>query len=404
MEAKKSGLCPKRLKNVDAYIQRIVEQGKTAGAGAMIIRHGEVAYCSSFGMRDREINAPLKNDAIYRIFSLTKTFTVVAAMTLYEKGLFRLHQPIADFLPAYKNTQTAEHDERGMIRLVPAKSPVSFEHLFTMTSGIASPGDGSYSTLAMLDVIKKMERNAKKGRPWNLARLTDEAAKVPLCFHPGAYWMYGFSHDILGRLIEVISGKRFGVYLAETIFEPLGLKDTAFFVPAEKQDRVVKPYIYGRKGLMPLDIVNHLGLDPAAPKAPSVELGGRGLCSTMADCARYAQMLLNNGKWENERILSRKTLDLIRTSHCVPKEMACSGFEQINGYGYGLGVRTMLDTAKAGLNGSVGEWAWDGKMGTWYCIDPAEDLVALFFIQLESGYNSDLYRGFSQTVYAAIDD
>jgi CubicO group peptidase (beta-lactamase class C family) len=188
---------------------------------------------------------------------------------------------------------------------------------------------------------------------------------------------------------------------------PLGLTDTAFYVPKEKQNRIVKPYRWGPKGLEEIT-----GTDsekaPAVP--PAFESGGGGLCSTMADCARYALMLLHNGKplpagkRGTGRILSRKTVELIRANHCDLSLLAPSFFPHMAGYGYGLGVRTMTDIAGAGLNGSVGEWAWDGRMGTYYFVDPAEEMTALFFIQLISGYTSDLQRGFVQTVYSAIDD
>ncbi|MCL2831789.1 MAG: beta-lactamase family protein [Treponema sp.] len=397
----KSGLCPKRLKNIDAYLQRIVDQGKVAGAAGMIVRRGEEAYCSSFGMRDREKTAKLENDNIYRIWSMSKTFTIAAAMTLYEKACFRLHQNIADFLPAFKDIKVAESDERGIIKLVPAKRPITFENLFTMTSGIPYPGDSSYTARQLAEINHAAARDAKKGKPWNTGKMVDEAAKIPLCFHPGDQWMYGFSHDVLGRLIEVISGKKLSQYLAETIFEPLGIKDTAFYVPEEKQNRVVKPYNLGPKGLVE---INDAEGDNASPNPPAFESGGGGLCSTMADCALYAQMLLNNGRLGDERILSRKTIELIRANHVDEKRLRPSFFGHMGGYGYGLGVRTMLDTAAAGLNGSAGEWAWDGFMGTYYLVDPTEDMVALFFIQLVSGINSDLQRGFVQTVYSAIDD
>jgi len=396
-----AGLSLKRLQNVDMYLQRIVDEGKVAGAAGMITRHGIPAYYSSFGMRDREKKAPLADSDIYRIWSMTKTFTVAAAMTLYEKGLFRLHQPIADFLPAYTNMQVAELDKRGILSLVPAKRPITFEHLFTMTSGMPYPGGDSHSAHFMADLNKKAARDEACGKPWNTERMISEAAKTPLCFHPGDQWMYGFSHDILGRLIEVISNKKLSDYLSETIFKPLGLADTAFYVPKEKQERVVKPYRYGPKGLSEITDMEH---DNAAAEAPAFESGGGGLCSTMADCSRYAQMLLNNGKLGNERILSRKTIELIRANHCDESLLRPSFFPHMGGYGYGLGVRTMLDTAKAGLNGSAGEWAWDGYMGTYYLVDPEEEMTALFFIQLVSGINSELQRGFVQTVYGAIDD
>ena len=394
------GLCPKRLKNVDAYLQRIIDQGKVAGAAGMIIRRGEEAYCSSFGMRDREQNAPLENNAIYRIWSMTKTFTIAAAMTLYEKGLFRLHQPIADFLPAFKDLKVAESDERGIVNFVPSKRPITFEHLFTMTSGIPYPGDNSFSSRFMSDAYRKSHSHAKKGKAWNSERMINEVAKTPLCFHPGDGWLYGFSHDVLGRLIEVISGKTLGEFFTEVIFKPLGLKDTAFYVPKEKQKRVVKAYNLGPQGLKEIVDTD----DRASPNPPAFESGGGGLCSTMADCALFARMLLNKGKLGNERILSRKTIELISTNHCDFSILNPSFFPHMCGYGYGLGVRTMVDTAGAGLNGSVGEWAWDGYMGTYYLVDPSEDMTALFFIQLVSDINGPLQRGFVQTVYGAIDD
>ena len=399
--AKNHGLSQKRLKNVDAYLQRIVEQGKVAGAAGMIIRHDTQAYCSSFGMRDREKKAPLENDNIYRIWSMSKTFTIAAAMTLYEKALFRLHEPIADFIPAFRDAKVAESDGRGIVKIVPANRPVTFEHLFTMTSGIPYPSGDSFSGRKMEEINQRAERDAKKGKPWTTAQMVEEAAKAPLCFHPGDEWMYGFSHDVLGRLIEVISGKKLSEYLSETIFKPLGIKDTAFYVPKEKQDRVVKPYRLGPKGLVGVEETDG---DNASPNPPAFESGGGGLCSTMEDCSRYALMLLHEGKAGDERILSRKTIELIRANHVDAEKLRPSFFGHMGGYGYGLGVRTMLNPAAAGLNGSVGEWAWDGMMGTYYLVDPAEDMVALFFIQLMSDINSDLQRGFVQTAYSAIDD
>ena len=395
------GLCPKRLKNVDAYLKRIVDEGKAAGAGGMIIRHDAEAYCASTGFQDLEKKIPMKNDSLYRIFSMSKTITISAAMTLYEKALFRLHQPVADFIPAFKNVKVAESDERGIVRLVPPKRPLTFEHLFTMTSGIPYPSGDNYSGRIMAQLSKRADKAAAAGKPWNTARMIEEAAKVPLCFHPGDRWMYGFSHDVLGGLIEIISGKTLGVYLKETIFDPLGMSDTAFFIPQKKQSRAAKAYRLDKGGLK---LTTEFGHDPASSAPPAFESGGGGLCSTMADVAKFAQMLLHNGKAGAERILSRKTIELIRTNHVDVPLLEPSFFPHMTGYGYGLGVRTMLNTAKAGLNGSPGEWAWDGMLGTYYLVDPAENMTALFFIQLLSGINDQLQRGFVQTVYSAIDD
>jgi CubicO group peptidase (beta-lactamase class C family) len=394
MENAKGGFSQKRLQNVDDYLKRLIDQQEVAGIGALIIRHGEEAYCKSFGAQDREKNIPMANDSIYRIYSVTKTFTTVTAMTLYEKGLFKLHDPIAEFLPAYKDLQVAAHDDRGQVQLVPAKSPITFEHLFTMTSGIPYPGSGSYSSRIAAEL-----RAQFKGKATNQA-LAELTAQGPLCFHPGEYWMYGFSHDVLGALVEVITGKTLGAYLKEVILDPLGLTDTDFFVPESKRPRLAKVYEWTEKGLR-----KKTDLEPVTLSAPDLESGGGGLCSTLHDMGRYAFMLLNNGKLGDERVLSRKTLELIRRNHVVPSQkLERYGFPGTVGYGYGLGVRTMLDTAVAGLNGSPGEWAWNGMLGSWYCVDPVEDMIAVFLSHRFPGGNEDLPKRFIQTVYGAIGD
>ncbi|MDR0641168.1 MAG: beta-lactamase family protein [Treponema sp.] len=394
MENSKGGFSGKRLGNVDDYLKRIIDQGEVAGAGAMIIRHGEEAYKKSFGFQDLEHRVPMDNETIYRIYSMSKTFTIVTAMTLYEKGLFKLHDPIGEFIPAFKDVKVAAHDERGQLRIVDAKSPITFEHLFTMTSGIPYPGADSYSARAAAEAHGRL-----KGELTTM-KAVEAMAGIPLCFHPGEYWMYGFSHDVLGALIEALSGKTLGVYMKEAVLEPLALRDTAFFVPGEKRSRLAKAYEWTEAGLK-----EKTDLDPVSQNAPAFESGGGGLNSTLRDIGRYGLMLLGNGKLDGERILSRKTLELIRRNHIVPAQrLAQFGFPSIAGYGYGLGVRTMMDTALAGLNGSPGEWAWDGMLGTWYCVDPAEDMVAVFLIQRYPGANENLPKRFAQTVYGAIDD
>ncbi|MDR0561464.1 MAG: beta-lactamase family protein [Spirochaetaceae bacterium] len=402
MEIAGSGFCLKRLRYVDDYLQRIVDTGRVAGAGGLIIRRGVQAYRKSFGMQDIEKNIPMQNDSIYRIYSMTKTFTIAAAMTLYERGLFKLHDPIGEFLPAFAVMQVAQHDPRGVVEIVPAKNPITFHHLFTMTSGLPYPGGESYSARLFSEIQTAVSADALKGKPRNTAQIVDAAAHTPLCFHPGEYWMYGFSHDALGRLIEVLSGKTLGKYMEETIFAPLGLKDTQFYVPPEKRSRLTAVYSYTETGLQK---ISGLTSDPGSAEAPpAFESGGGGLASTLDDVGRYGRMLLNSGKLDNVRILSRKTIDLIRQSQVLPAHIKAFGFPSMAGYGYGLGVRTLLDTAEAGLNGSTGEWAWDGMLGTWYCVDPAEDLVAVFLIQRSPGGNDDLPKRFAQTLYAAIDD
>lgn len=422
MENNRSGFCSKRLQNITDYLRRIVDEGNAAGVSGLVIRHGEEVFRKSFGYADIAKSKLLKDDSIFRIYSMTKTFTVVAAMTLYEKGLFKLSDPVYEYIPSFKKMSVAETDERGIITIVDAKIPVTIHHLFTMTSGIAYPGRDSYSAGILEDIHANLFSDAEKGILWDTAKLVDAAASAPLCFQPGSYFHYGFSHDILGRIIEIISGKKFSDYMADTILKPLGLKDTAFYVPKEKLERLSKVYAFIEdEKLKELEILN-LPPDRKADRnsgipnfvleygrfplqtPPSFESGGAGLVSTIDDIGRYALMLLNFGKSGDKRILSRKTIELIRQSHVTDVQAGNFFPAQIHGYGYGLGVRTMTNIAGAGLNGSPGEWAWDGALGTWYCVDPIEDLIAVFMLQRWPGAGEDLAKRFAQTVYGAIDD
>jgi CubicO group peptidase (beta-lactamase class C family) len=418
-----SGFSEKRLGNIDAYLQGLVEKKEAAGVGALVIRHGETAYRKSFGYGNIEKRRKLENDAIYRIFSMSKTFTAAAIMTLYEKGLFKLSDPVYEFLPPFKHTKVAEVDERGISRLAAPKSPITVEHILTMTSGIPYAGEGSLGGRVFMDVMAKRDEDAAKGIYWNAMKMMEEAAAVPLCFHPGEYWMYGFSMDVAGGIVNAVSGKSLGRYLEEVFYKPLGLKDTGFYLPPEKYKRMAGSYRWspGELTLIPealppdssvpgIENINNRILNDRLmfnkamrDETPPFESGGAGMLSTLDDIGAFAGMLLQNGKSGGERILSRKTIDLIRRKHVMPHIKPYS-FEQLAGYGYGLGIRSLVDPVEAGINGSVGEWAWDGAAGTWYAIDPAEDMVMVFMIQRFPGGHSDLPKRFAQTVYGALDD
>jgi CubicO group peptidase (beta-lactamase class C family) len=418
-----SGFSEKRLGNIDAHLQRLVDNKEVAGVGALVIRHGETAYRKSFGYGNIEKGQKLENDAIYRIFSMSKTFTAMAIMTLYEKGLFKLSDPIYEFLPAFKDAKVAEVDERGISRPVPPKSPITVEHVLTMTSGIPYAGEGSTGGRVFMDIMAKRDEDTARGVYWNAMKMMEEVARVPLCFHPGEYWMYGFSMDVVGGLVNAISGKSLGRYLEDIFYKPLGLKDTGFYLPPEKYKRMAGTYRWspGKLVLIPetlppdssvpgMENINNRMLNDRLmfnkvmlDETPPFESGGAGMLSTLDDIGAFAKMLLQNGKSGDDRMLSRKTVDLIRRKHVMPHIRPYS-FEQIAGYGYGLGVRTLIDPVEAGINGSVGEWAWDGAAGTWYAIDPAEDLVMVFMIQRFPGGHSDLPKRFAQTVYGALDD
>lgn len=395
-----AGFDPARLKRIDALLQRFVDKGEQAGVAAEVIRHGEVAYRNWAGYQSVEDKTPITGDTIYRIYSMSKTFTSVALMTLYERGLIRLHEPVYAFIPEFKNMKVVETDAQGNEKLVDAKRPITIAHLCSMTSGIPYPGGGSPSGRAMIEAQKKVEESGKLNESATVA-IVRAVADIPLAFHPGDHWMYGFSHDILGAIVEIVSGKRYGQYLKDEIFDPLGLKDTAFYVPPEKRSRLASAYSCNDgKFILAAPPV----LDAAPDSPPPFESGGGGLHSTLDDVSRFAQMLVRGGKLDGTRILSRKTVELIASNQLGDVQQADFNWESIWGYGYGLCVRTMLEPAKAGLNGSVGEFAWDGMLGTWYCVDPKEDMTVVFMIQRFGPENNNHPKRLMQVVYGALDD
>ncbi|MDR0397077.1 MAG: beta-lactamase family protein [Oscillospiraceae bacterium] len=393
-----SGFDVARLSSrLDNLLRRFVDTDEAAGVAVKVVRHGETAYRGWNGFANIEERRPIQGDTLYRIFSMTKTFTSVTLMTLYEQGLIRLDDPVYEFIPEFKDIKVAETDYQNNVSLAPAKRPVTLRHLATMTSGMPYPNDSSPAGKAMAALQKTMADSA------STMDYAKAAASAPLAFHPGERWMYGFSHDILGAVIETVSGKRFGEYMKEAVLDPLGLNDTAFYCPKEKRGRLAEGY-WHEKGKKPVNAVPSR-VPPAPDSPPALESGGGGLISSLDDVSRFAQMLVKGGKLDGApRVLSRKTIQLIASNQLNAVQQGDFSWDSVRGYGYGLCVRTMLNPAETGLNGSVGEFAWDGMMGTWYCVDPQEDMTAVFMIQRLPAANQDHPRRVMQAVYGSLDD
>ncbi|MDR1263652.1 MAG: beta-lactamase family protein [Oscillospiraceae bacterium] len=392
-----TGFDSDRLNRLDALLQRFVDADEIAGAAVKVVRHSETAYRNWKGYASIEARKPIQGDTLYRIYSMTKTFTSVTFMTLYEQGLIRLDDPVYEFIPNFKHIKVAETDYQNNVSLVPAKRPITLRHLASMTSGLSYPNDTSPAGKAMKAIHESTPETA------TTLDYAKAAATASLAFHPGEHWMYGFSHDVLGAVIEVVSGKRFGEYMKEAVLDPLGLNDTAFCCPPEKRDRLAEGYAH-EKGKKPVNAVPAI-VEPVPDSAPAFESGGGGLISSLDDVSRFAQMLVKGGKPDDgPRILSRKTVQLIASNQLNETQRKDYNWDSLWGYGYGLCVRTMLNPAQTGLNGSVGEFAWDGMMGTWYCVDPLEDMTAVFMIQRLPCENANHPRRVMQVVYGALDD
>ncbi len=383
---------------VQNTLSRFVADGQIAGCSARIMRSDEVCFEGSFGYADIEKKIPMSDSTIFPIASMSKVVTVAGIMQLYEQGLFKLWDPVSEFLPGFKNPTIAKENPDGSYEIVPAKGEVTMRQLFTMTSGVPYPGNDTAAARIRSEKEKAYYASLKpeKGDPLPGTRdLCNMVGQLPLAFEPGEKWMYGYSIDVLGGVIEALTGKTLGEYLKENIYDPLGMKDTGFYIPKDKADRAARLY-HIQDGMKPSDRVY-----PDAK--PLFESGGGGLFSTVRDYSRFAQMLLHGGTLDGVRILGRKTIDLISTDHLNAQQRATDSWDTQRGYGYGLGVRVLTDPALADINGSVGEWGWDGAFGNWFCVDPKENLTCVYLTTNLPGSHYRFIPKLMASMYASID-
>ena len=384
----------KKMELVRSTLNRFVSSGQIAGCAVRIMQNDEVRYEGSFGYADIESKVPMRSgDTIFPIASMSKVITVAGIMQLYEQGLFKLWDPVCEFLPGFRHPKIAKEKPDGSVEIVDAKGEITMRQLFTMTSGVP------YSwrdTAAGRIRAEKEEEWMKSGKPFpGTVEYVNLVGQLPLAFEPGERWMYGFSIDVLGAVVEVLTGQSLGEYLKKNIFDPLDMKDTGFFVPAEKQDRIATLYRIN-------DSMKPDERDFPAAK-PEFESGGGGMFSTVRDYSRFAQMLLHGGTLDGVRILGRKTVDLISTDHLTPEQRKGDSWDTQRGYGYGLGVRVMTNPELAGINGSVGEWGWDGAFGNWFCVDPKENLTCVYLTTNLPGEHYRFSPKLMASMYASLD-
>jgi CubicO group peptidase (beta-lactamase class C family) len=397
------GLSSERLARIDAWRDKLVADGKLAGVTTLVARRGQVAHWGMSGFVDNARGKPTAADTIFRIYSMTKPVTSVAMMMLYEEGRFQLDDPISRFLPAFANQRVARIDGNQITDTVRAERDITFRDLLTHTSGL------TYGTMAGTP-LEAMYRDAGIGGfvdhpDSDLMETTDQLARLPLLAQPGTEWNYSVSTDVLGALVQAISGQRFGAFLHQRILSPLGMKDTGFGVPAEKMDRLAAFYVRDPKGgVMPAEDMG--GYNTASDR--KMESGGGGLVSTVADYLTFCRMLLNKGAHGGVRLLGRKTVEFMTTNH-LPGDMAAMGQPRFSessyfGIGFGLGFSVMLDPAKAQILGTPGEYAWGGAASTAFWIDPAEDMIVMLMTQLFPSSTYPIRRELRVLSYQAVID
>ena len=381
------GLSAPGLARIGRVLQGEIDRGRVPGAVTLVARRGQLAYFESFGKRDPANGAPMQRDTIFRIYSMTKPIVSVATMMLLEEGRFLLSDPVSKFLPELGAVKVAV--ARGAeIDRVAAERPITIQDLLRHTSGLTYEfrGNGPVHKMYMAArIYSRDQTNADQ-----VAAL----AKLPLQHQPGTTWEYSRSTDVLGRLIEVLSGVSLGEFLKERILNPLGMIDTAFHVPAASLGRLAEGFAKDPDTGSGVQLVN-------VKDAPRFESGGGGLVSTTADYARFLQMMLNFGRLDGIRYLSRKTIELMTADHLGPITGAPDLL--LPGYGFGLGFAVRLQPGISHVPGSVGQYFWGGLAGTTFWVDPAEELFAIMMIQAPG--QRDYFRTlFRDLVYAAFDD
>ncbi len=400
-----AGMSSERLARIAGTIQQSVDGRRIAGGVSLVARHGKIVYFQAVGMADRDAHKPMRTDSIFRICSMSKPITSVAVMILYEEGRFELGDPVSNYLPEFKHMKVLDppwpQDKTSLPhRLVDAKRPITILNLLTHTSGLTYQWNArlgkAYDDAHVGSGLKQQEGTIGDG----VKRL----AALPLLFQPGDDWEYSLADDVLGRLVEVVSGMPFDRFLQQRVFEPLKMKDTEFFLPAAKVPRLATAYTYDeQKGLHPILDNQVLGGDGGFQyvadypyRGPHTYFsGGGGLCSTAEDYYRFCQMMLNGGELNGVRIISRKSVELMSHNHVVGKPDG--------GNAYGLGFGTVSEPSQLNELGSVGSYNWGGFYFTSFVIDPKEDLIAIFMGQLNpsGGLNLD-HKGIT-LAYQAIE-
>jgi CubicO group peptidase (beta-lactamase class C family) len=399
-----SGLSPARLKRIDQFLgETYVDTGKLPGAVTLVARHGEIAHFGAVGKADVERGTPIATDTIFRIYSMTKPLTSVAFMMLVEDGKVALDDPVEAYIPAWKTLGVFVAGIPPQCVTERTGRPMQVIDLLRHTSGLTY----GFQNRTNVDAAYRKAGIGEVATRGTLTEMIDKLAGLPLEFSPGEAWNYSVSTDVLGHLVEVISGMPFQDFLKTQILEPLGMNDTDFQVAPDKASRFAACYNRAPDGSLALqdDPITSAYLAP-----PTFYSGGGGLVSTAADYLTFCQMLLNGGQANGRRFLSRKTIALMTANHLPGgqdlTQLSRSLFSEATnaGIGFGLGFAVNLDPAKVLLPGSMGEYYWGGAASTAFWIDPAEDLIVVFMTQLMPSSTYPLRRQLRTLVYSAFDD
>jgi CubicO group peptidase (beta-lactamase class C family) len=387
-----AGISTERLHRVNATIQRYINRGEISGAISMIARKGRLVHFETHGASDIASRKPMSKDAIFRLASMTKPITSVAVMMLHEEGRFLLDDPVSKFLPEFKNPTVAvankPHERaEGGFRTVPAGREITIRHLLAHTAGLASGTAGPTQEL-----YRKLQAGRKPDDTLDV--YIRQLAALPLNFEPGSAWEYGPATDVLGRLVEVAAGQTLDEFFQSRIFKPLGMTDTHFYLPQAKLPRLAPAY---KKGASALE-----KLPPSRHESPGrIYLGAGGLAGTAEDYLRFCQMLLNGGQFNGTRLLSRKSIEMMTANHIgdIPLWR-----DTLGGYRFGLGFRVLTDLGQSPSLASKGSYGWGGAYGTYFWVDPKEEMIGILMFQLLPYAHLNIRYDFQNAATQAIVD
>ncbi len=368
------------MSRIEEVLQQAVDNQELAGVNLLVLKNGEEVCYSQAGYADVENRRPYQRDTINRMYSMSKPITGAAAMILMDRGMLSLGQSVAEILPGFRE-QTVWENGRKM----PVRRPAYIRDLLSMTSGLTYGGEfGCPAAAEAQGVFDEIDRRLYGDAPMSTVEIANRFGGCGLAFQPGDGWRYGTSADVMGAVVETVTGMRFGEFLEAELFRPLHMADTGFYVPAEKQERLAKAYERTENGMVECR-TNNLGIMYTQEKAPAFESGGAGIVSTLDDYAKFAQMLLNGGSYEGKRILSQDAVRYFTGGKLLPwqKEYMWNTWDSLAGYNYGNLMRVMEEPGMAYFQTWKGEYGWDGWLGTYFCNSPENKVTILMGMQLK---------------------
>lgn len=389
----------KKLARLQEIARKMTDTGFAAGVNCMVLQHGEEVYYCEEGYRDIAAKRNMTRNTINRLYSMTKPVTAAAVMILLEEGKIDLLDQVSEYLPGFQKLYVIE---QGLA--VPVTASMTIQNLLHMTSGLVYPGEGNPAEIRREQLMEEIKEKLLTKQALTTVEIANRIGQQPLAFVPGMTWQYGISADVLGAIVEVVSGMKFGEFLKKRIFEPLGMCDTAFFVPKDKQERLARTYRETDNGLLE-DTSCHLGIQNRMELPPAFESGGAGLCSTIDDYAKFAQMLLDGGGYQGTSILSSAAVKYMTTAHITASQQrGLETWESMKGYSYGNLMRIMAEPEAAIFMGSKGEYGWDGWLGNYWMNDPAHDMVFLLMYQRCDSGITTYTRRMRNILFSALED